>query len=96
MCMCAHFCLNISLCVENKIMLLCLQGRSEYKTNFKWLESFRDKKFKPSPEQMAPPAGMGSIFSSASSSHNFYHSCALLSFVPGSLVIFIHCMGMAC
>ena len=47
-------------------MLLCLQGRSEYKTNFKWLESFRDKKFKPSPEQMAPPAGKGSVFSSAS------------------------------
>ncbi|KAK7101751.1 nuclear protein MDM1-like isoform X2 [Littorina saxatilis] len=35
---------------------------SEYKTHFKWLESFRGKGFKPEPEQMAPPAGLGSVF----------------------------------
>ncbi|XP_076448116.1 LOW QUALITY PROTEIN: nuclear protein MDM1-like [Babylonia areolata] len=42
------------------------KGRSEYKTHFKWFDSFRDKEFKPSPEQMAPAAGQDSVFSKIS------------------------------
>ncbi|XP_061187580.1 nuclear protein MDM1-like isoform X2 [Saccostrea echinata] len=37
------------------------KGKSEYDRNFKWLDSYRSKSFKPSPEQMAPSAGCCSV-----------------------------------
>ncbi|KAL8575486.1 hypothetical protein ACOMHN_013037 [Nucella lapillus] len=43
-----------------------LQGRSEYKTNFKWFESSLGKSFKPAPEQLAPAAGQDTVFSKIS------------------------------